>query len=651
MRKTLRSKLLLIMSASALGMGLVSCNGGIEASSSSDSTSSETSSSSKAANRIMHDEIPYTVVGDEIDLDNYVTIRYEDGTTDKDYSVSCTNKNVEILKHKVLASKAGNYTLVITAGSLTTKMDFYVVSEELKEFIDFLEPLDENPQNYDIMMWTSSSSGSGLVYDEQTYVHNPNYIAIYDETDPGAVYPSTSKYAGQPMSTVLAKLSDKHAYWGYTTGTAANPDVEFEAGYASYDGYYITGDLVLDATDFAEATISVPLTNGSTYEYECLLSSASFEESLMSYGMSITSGSLASNDLGYYGASFEGMVDLDDDDVADAALLGLWLTYVDSAGQTQVGLYSYITISNIGDGGRDFLDKATTDSSYVPVAVEAPEVTTIFDNIAKAKNYTLTTELFSCDSTGEEVAAGSTILPETSGGYKGYPGDALLLTTGATHIKVTSTFTDKGVIATCETNSVTTSTDGWVVGADLALSGKYATWDDGTDTYTANYDSEKKAMGAATKQVEGKTAYESGLLDDLFIGAIGESDVNNTYWISKETEGNTISLTGQAGDNTGTEVTNTLFKKLFDMNGFGLIGSGYSVGDYLTQSEEFNGGEYHALCYATNYDTFTLNTETNEVNIFCLSYWPFGLTNGYVGMKITITNVGSTTNDFSAFTA
>lgn len=651
MRKTLRSKLLLIMSASALGMGLVSCNGGIEASSSSDSTSSETSSSSKAANRIMHDEIPYTVVGDEIDLDNYVTIRYEDGTTDKDYSVSCTNKNVEILKHKVLASKAGNYTLVITAGSLTTKMDFYVVSEEHKEFIDFLEPLDENPQNYEIMMWTSSSSGTGLKYDGTTYVHNPNYVAIYDETDPGAVYPSTSKYAGEPTSAVFAKLSDGHAYLGYTKGTAANPDVEFEAGYITYGMYYITGDLILDATDFADATISIPQTSGQNYEYDCLLSSASFEESLMSYGMSITEGSLSSNDLGYYGASFEGMVDLDGDDVNDSALLGLWLTYVDDAGETQVGLYSFITISEIGSAQRDFLENAIVDSSYVPATATATEVTTVFDAIATAKNYTLTTELFSCDSTGEEVAAGSTILPESSGNMKGYASDVLLLHTGSTHVKVTSTFTDKGIIATCEQNSVTTSTDGWVVGADLALSGKYATWDDGTDTYTATYDSEKKAMGAATKQVAGKTAYESGLLDDLFIGTIGESDVNNTYWVSKETEENVVSLTGQVGDNTGTEVTNTLFKKLFNMNGFDLILNKYSVGDYLTDSEEFSGGDYHALSCYTNYDTFTLNTSTNEVNIFCISYWPMGLTNGYVGMKITISNVGTTTNDFTAFTA
>ena len=91
------------------------------------------------------------------------------------------------------------------------------------------------------------------------------------------------------------------------------------------------------------------------------------------------------------------------------------------------------------------------------------------------------------------------------------------------------------------------------------------------------------------------------------------------------------------------EVTDTLFQQLYDMNGFSTIGTKFGA------AVDFTSGK-GSLISQSNYDAFIVNPTTNEISIKITANLPFSdVSNRYVAMNITISNVGTTTNDFSAF--
>lgn len=618
-------KLITVLSAAALVTGLVSCG---EVNNSSAEASSEASSSvAKVATRISHDSIDYVTVGEEVDLDKYITIKYDDNTTDKTYDVTCASSDVTINGHKVKASTHGEFTLVVKAGTVTAKITLSVVSEEHKELIDFLAPLSDTPNNY--TLYAYDINNGSLEY-QNTYVHNENYIAIYDETDPGAVYGSDSQYAGESKSTILAKLSDGHTYWGNFEGTKTDYKPVFEPGYATWENYYITGDLTVDATDATYETGTS--TSGTTTEY--LMMGTDFEARLLNYGMSTFP-----TNYGYSlaGAEFGGIYDTDGDNVNDMAL---FTCYVSNG--TQMGYWTIVGIGNIGTSTIDIMETAIKDAKYLPTKIAGTEISTVFKALAEKKNYTVTLDLSSCDSSGSALD------------LTDYSKDCLANMYGSTHVTMTTTFTENGVISTMEYLELVKDDDGnYTPGTNTKIGAKFATWDDGTNTYTSTYNTTTGAMSDATTVAENKTVYNSGAIDGITADNVTEDDANGTIWSSKKSSGTTVTFVGNVGDNDGTEVTNSLFGKIFDMNGFSstLISSigAAGFGTNLTTPVEFTSGDSHALSMYSSYNYFTVDTTTNEVSISALCYLPIGLSD-YILAKLTITNVGTTTNDFSGFT-
>ena len=128
-------------------------------------------------------------------------------------------------------------------------------------------------------------------------------------------------------------------------------------------------------------------------------------------------------------------------------------------------------------------------------------------------------------------------------------------------------------------------------------------------------------------------------------------------WTSKKTAGTKTTFAGDTGDDDKTTKTNQLFEQLLNMFGganYGIIAdmSGYvSAGTWWTEPQEFNGGDYHALSLYSKYTNFTVDTATHEVEITFSMYAPIGLTDGYFGMKMTLSDIGTTTFDFSTLAA
>ncbi len=621
-----KAKLVMLLSASALGMALTSC----DESASSSSSSSSSSSVAPIATRISYEALPYLVTGQSLDLDKYITIKYDDNSTDKTYNVECSDESVTITDHKVVSNSHGTYTLVITAGAVTSKIELNVVSEDHKSLIDLVSGLEEHPQNYLLSTYDVDSSTGKLVY-EDSYVHNENYIAIYDEDDPAAVYPDDSKYAGQPASTLLAKLSDGHAYWGnFTKDATGNVIPVFEPGYASWDNYYITGGLSLDATDATYETG----TDGTEY----LLMGTGFEQNLLHYGLSTFPENYKYT---LTGAEVLGVEDLDEDGDTDTAVFACYVSITQN-GKTSSGYWTIVALSNIGSATIEIMESAITDAKYLPTKIKAPEISNTFAALAEKKNYTLTTTLKATDGDGEALE------------LEDYSKDTMANLFGGTEATFVTSFTEDGVISTLTTLPITKDASGnYVPGTQTQLGGKFAIWDDGTNTYTSSYDSESKAMGEKTTVAANKQVYDSGALKGMTADTITEADANGTIWSSKQSSGTKVTFTGQVGDYySETEVTNELFGKLLDMNGFSVtwfedIGAA-GIGTQLTTPMSFTSGDKHALSLSSSYNYFIVDTATNEVSMSALCYLPIGLSD-YITITVTISNVGTTTNDFTNF--
>lgn len=596
---TKKIKVLTVLSAAALGIVTVSCGG-------QGGGNGDSSVEAATVSRIRHTNIPFLLQNKELNLDEYVTIQYSDNTTDHKYTLTCASEYVTITEHVVVASEIGEYTLVVEAGSMKSKLALSVVSEDQLAIMNFLAPLEQTPQNYKLVVAESTKPEDYL----WTYFHNENYVAIFNEKNPLEV-----DEKGESTSTLIAKLADNNAYWGSIVDDGnGNPKASFEAGKVSYNNFYITNDLTLDPTDFSYEEIGGE---------KVLLSSAAFEESLLSFGAS------QSPDTALKGAKFEGIIDTDNDGTADTLYLDCLVADEDGNAQS----YGLLGISNIGTTTLPWMEEAIADQSYVPAAIKGDEVGTVFAALGTGKNYTMTTELFSADRNGKQVD----------------PADAedslVLLFKGASYIKATSTFTEDGVIGTLEQKSATFAKDGTVTISESTLEGQFVYWNADGKIYTTTYDAEAGKMKDATAvETELTDVWQTpAFANNLSALAVTPSAVSATNWVERNEEGTKIALQGKVGDNDGTTADNVLFQQLFNMNGF------YNFGTYMTAAHESDSGAY-AYSVLSNYLEFVVDTATNEVSVLALAQMPFrNVTNQYIGCRITVSAVGKTKNDFSVF--
>lgn len=607
-----KSKLLLIVSAAAMGLVATSCENGPTGSGEENSSQNSTIS---AATRISHDELPYITIGDVLDLDEYITIKYENNSSDHKFSVTCTNSALSIEGHSVIATEAGTYNLLIKAGSLQAKISLQVVTEEHMGLINFLAPLNDNPQNFTIDLFAPDYLRS--------YIHTENYVGIYNVNDPAQkVKDDKGKETDEYNSTILAKLADGHAYWGHVEEDAAkNPVPVFDPGYASWNNYYITQSLSLDATDFEVTDLG-----GSE---PALVSSTSFEDSFMSVGLSIPESSIKQDGYSWAGMLFAGLQDNNTDGEDDGAFFIALVNVTKDDGSTELAPFCYVQICDIGTTDVDFLRNTTSDASYVPAIPKADEITTVFDQINQGKNYTVTLEMYSADDKGNPLAT-----PPSE--------DATVtLTKGVSYAKTVTTVTETGIHSTFEIKNVEVA-DGKITVSELTKAGELAYWTDGINCYTSSLGKDGN-MSAKQQVQEGTDVLSIEDVKPWTAQNVTANEIENTIWTKKTTNDTKVTMKGQCGDNDGAEtLTDLLFVSLFDMSPF------YKAGTNFGEAVKFNGGEKHALVCYSNYDEVTVDTATKEVIVFVNANMPVGLDNNYMGLRLTITNVGTTTNDFSS---
>ncbi len=130
-------------------------------------------------------------------------------------------------------------------------------------------------------------------------------------------------------------------------------------------------------------------------------------------------------------------------------------------------------------------------------------------------------------------------------------------------------------------------------------------------------------------------------------------------WTSKKTNGTKTIFTGDVGDDDRTTKGNLLFEQLLNMFGGPtysvlnnvIAGGKGNLGTMWTEPQEFNGGDYHALSLYSKYTSFSVDSATNEIEITLSMYAPLGFDDGYFGMKMTLSDIGTTTFDFSTLAA
>ena len=572
------------------------------------------SSEQATASKIKNDGVPYLEENVELDLDNYITIEYSDGTTDHTYDVTCSKADMIIEGHKIKSAVLDAYNVVISAGGLSARLSIEVFSHDQIALIEFVAPLETDPRNFSMDLM----DGEEYYF---SYFHNAKYTAVFDKTDPTAIDDET----GSPDSTILAKLADGNGYWGAVVddGTG-HPKAQFEPGIESdYDYYYFTMDMLLDAADSTYVTYQGE---------EVLMLGATFTQNLLNYGASQLPDR---SGYTYYGSTFIGFVDTDNDQVEDGAKFSCLV----QSGST-ISSWCDVVLYDVGTTSIPWMQTAITTQSYIPDAITGGEITTAFAALAAAGNYTMTVSAWTASQTSLEKQT-PTSTDADACAYLFGTGDAVF----------TQKYTADGIYSEFKGKALTDNAGTIAMANDYTVTAGAAAWDDGTTGYKTTYaaSTDTGFKPATTLASAAGNIYSLTGIQAMTASSVTAAGVNSTVWGGKtaDTANHTVTLAGKVGDNDGTTATNLLFKQMIDMLGSTDYGILHNFGTSWTDAEDFDAGDKHALTLYSDYESFEVNTTTNEISVVMSMYAPIGLTNGYFGLSFEITDIGTTSFDFS----
>ena len=624
---------LMLMSTAALAM-LGSCETPIDNSTSGNDASASTSVADKDPSKIKREkEIPFLQENIYLNLDNFITIEYSDGSTDKNYELSTNAKSITIDGHKVKGSEVGTFYITVTAGGLVTKLDVTVLSNDQIKMEAFLEPLLDDPQNFTIDVHYEDDNGQ----DQRlwTVLHNARYTVIYDPDDLYAVDDN-----GNPDNFILAKLSDGNGYQGsYTEGANHTPVPTFEPGILSqYDWYYVTMPIELDAADSTYISL-----DGD----DILLMSPTFAESLMwSSGLSHPKSNGV--ELPYYGAAFAGFQDINIDGNPDIATFDIIV-----GDDTDNAVWCTLILEAIGSSELSWMNAAIADASYIPAKITSNEITTAFLAANTAGNFTLTLEAYAYDDDGNKIVPAEA---DVAGG-------AVANLFGSCDAVITEKYTSTGIYTEYKRKELSQTATGYSQAADYSLYDISAVWNDSGAAYSTrladNADQTAKVLPARTAIAGTTDVFTLNEVKQMAANNVTAAACDAVNWTSKKTNGTKTIFTGDVGDDDRTNKGNLLFEQLLNMFG----GPTYSVlnnvidggkgnlGTMWTEPQEFNGGDYHALSLYSKYTNFSVDSATGEIEITLSMYAPLGFDDGYFGMKMTLSDIGTTTFDFSTLAA
>lgn len=632
-----KAKIALIMSASCLlALGMASCGGHSAASSVLDSVTSSTSQGATVT-KITAPNIPLVKVGAELDLDTVIIVTTSDGaTTSKDYTVTCSNTAVTLTGHVFKSTAPGSIELVVTAGGKSIKPTIEVKTETGIGLINFFKNVDLTPQNYTISELDYNSTSKSLVYGNETIFHNEKYIAAYNINEPGSV-----SSTGKANSIILATLSDGKAYWGNVDATGK---AVFKQPSVTFGQYYITGDLSVDGSAFVS---TIDDAGNETILGGSAITTAFIESAFGNSADDLTDTS--GNALAVGDTEVLGFTDANKDGVYEDITLGCYLTKT----TTDDALFAFFTISDVGTTKSSIVEAALTDASYVPAVINAPELVTSFAAAATAANYTTEIKAYASDSNGNPVATATVAAAAAKYGY------CWLMGTDGLGFDMKSTITADGVYSEIDTvtYAAKSETDATIVGTS-AFGSKAAFFNRNSQAYQMSYST--KTAAATTTAISGVTdVWTSTSAKAMTVSGVTAAAINSQQWTSNKTDATSglVTIAGTVGDDTKTGKTDTLFAQMFDQFRFYSwtdLNDGKTadhLGTFLANYSDWSAdssGNYHALACQSNW-TFIVNPKTNEISCKTLFYMPTGRANPYFVLEYTVSAVGTTTNDFSAY--
>lgn len=624
---------LMLMSTAALAM-LGSCVPPSDSSTNGNEGSASTSAADKDPSKIKREkEIPFLQENIFLNLDNFITIEYSDGSTDKNFELSTNAKSITIDGHKVKGSEVGTFYITVTAGGLVTKLDVTVLSNDQIKMEAFLEPLLDDPQNFTIDVHYEDDNGQ----DQRLWkaLHNARYTVIYDPDDLFAV-----DEKGNPDNFILAKLSDGNGYQGtYTEGANHTPVPTFEPGILSqYDWYYVTMPIELDAADSTYISL-----DGD----DILLMSPTFAESLM-WASGLSHPKSNGVELPYYGAAFAGFQDINIDGNPDIATFDIIV-----GDDTDNAVWCTLILEAIGSSELSWMNAAIADASYIPAKITSNEITTAFLAANTAGNFTLTLEAYAYDDDGNKIVPAEA---DVAGG-------AVANLFGSCDAVITEKYTSTGIYTEYKRKELSQTAAGYSQAADYSLYDISAVWNDSGAAYSTrladNADQTAKVLPARTAIAGTTDVFTLNEVKQMAANNVTAAACDAVNWTSKKTNGTKTIFTGDVGDDDRTTKGNLLFEQLLNMFGGPtysvlnnvIAGGKGNLGTMWTEPQEFNGGDYHALSLYSKYTSFSVDSATNEIEITLSMYAPLGFDDGYFGMKMTLSDIGTTTFDFSTLAA
>lgn len=613
-------KLLLVSVAALGGLGLVACEPGTPG-------ESGTSQSPVATASRINSTLGTTpfAVGTQVDLDEYITVVYTDNKEDKNFTVQCISANASDLTidgHVVTTAVAGTYTVEVRSGdnarTMRVPLDFR--TEEVMEVIDFLMPITTHTQNFTIDLFETEDLTRFSYWN--SVVHRETYGASYNKNNPG------------PEDFLIAQLADGRFYQG-SFDNQGKPT--FQPGYLSNPtNYFIMMPSSINPLAFNTV---VDEESGETY----LTGDASVSEALF-WAASMPIDQMELTFVSYGDTQVVGFVDQEGDGEAETLLLipSVNLRQDDplTGEQTvQTIFYSNVIVGvrSIGSSSVEAIEKAQADSSFVPEVIEATELQTAFEALATSDNYTVTMDLYPATSSGERIYEAA---------------DTHYMNVGfGTHqpIYQRNKVTSEGVLG--EVGFISEAQGGEAVHEEPVLDVGYFNRGgqgyqfrvgiqpvESTDEFAPETYNEVTALEGVsdvmtTAEAKAQTA----------AGVTGFGELNIT---SRTEDGTKVSFVSAVGDDDGVTKTNTLFQTLF--NQFTIYGLG---DEWAETSDGFQ--EPHALSLYSDYTELTVDMESGEIYIEALVYLPFKDVepeDSYLLVTYTVTDIGTTTADFSGYT-
>lgn len=362
---------------------------------------SSTSVEAKVARVVAQNPKDTIVVGEDVDLADYVTVHYSDGTTDHNIVVTAaTGFSVE--GTVVTINKVGTYNIKVAAAkdtSKTARVEVVAATADRLAFNDLFNSISNNyiAENVSIDFDAGKVSMSG-----GWTRHNETYADYY--------------YYDGKIEGVTAKLSNGNYYNGDLSDVKGIDDftVKYEPGkVTNWSNLYMSQSLNdwFSAETAFESQFEVDEETGEEVEYfvmgeeyaedfctfTCLLGYGD----VLDFTMTVLDWSEGDEEKGkssyiLYAYTWS---EYEEEPVYDES------SSVVSTNSELKSYADYWLITDIDTASSSVIEASQKDASYLPPEIDVSELTTRLESINTSKNYTLQIEPSFLDSTGKTADA------------------------------------------------------------------------------------------------------------------------------------------------------------------------------------------------------------------------------------------------------